>query len=111
MTALNSPAPSTTGDPVGLHRVLEPSGVLFFGSAPGLDKALINQLAVHPEAKHLVIDLKRLGRVDYTGALALKAVFEEARSANLTFQIVGIPAHAERVVERVLQSRGPLPPD
>ncbi len=28
MTALNSPAPSTTGDPEGLHRVLEPNGEL-----------------------------------------------------------------------------------
>jgi SulP family sulfate permease len=80
---------------------LEPMGVLFFASAPPLDNALIEQLARHPEAKRLVIDLKRLGRIDYTGALALKSVTEEARQADITVEITDLPTQSRKLLSRV----------
>lgn len=79
---------------------LMPRGVLFYASAPPLYEALVDQLAANPEADRLVIDLRKLGRIDYTGALAIKQVVEEARRAGLDVEVVGVPA----------QTRETLPP-
>ena len=87
---------------------LEPAGVLFFASAPPLDAALIKCLAEHPDAKRLIIDLKRLGRVDYTGALAIKAVVAEAHSAGMDVEFTGVPLQARRILTRVFGRDSPL---
>jgi SulP family sulfate permease len=99
---------------------LEPQGVLFFGSAPRLETALLNQLAQHPEARHLVLDLEELGRIDFTGALAIKTVIAEAEEAGLTAAVRRVPPHAQRILARVLPAHvaeapeataaGPSPP-
>lgn len=90
---------------------LEPQGVLFFGSAPTLEEALVDALALHPNASRLVLDLEQLGRIDYTGALALRSVAEEAERAQLGVDIVGVPPQARRILERVLGSRLAAPGD
>jgi SulP family sulfate permease len=86
---------------------LEPMGVLFFASAQPLDDALIEQLAQHPEASRLVIDLKRLGRIDYTGALAIKSVADEARQAGMEVEIADVPTQSRRLLTRVLGPDSP----
>lgn len=86
----------------GTTLTLEPQGVLFFGSAPRLETALLNQLAQHPEARDLVLDLEELGRIDFTGALALKTVIAEAEEAGLTAEVRHVPQHARRILARVL---------
>jgi SulP family sulfate permease len=86
----------------GTTLTLEPQGVLFFGSAPRLEAALLNQLSQHPEARHLVLDLEELGRIDFTGAVALKTVIAEAEEAGLTAEVRHVPQHARRILGRVL---------
>ncbi len=81
---------------------LEPLGVLFFASAPGLEAALIEKLAEHPQAERLVIDLRRLGRIDYTGALVIKNVAKEAEEAGLTVSVSAMQPQARRILQRVL---------
>ncbi len=83
---------------------LEPLGVLFFASAPRLGAALNAELAEHPETERLVLDLHQLGRIDYTGALALKSVADDARSAGLVVEFIGIPPQTRAVLERVVRS-------
>ncbi len=80
---------------------IEPEGVLFFGSSPGLHEALLKELAAHNTADRLVIDLRRLGRIDYTGALALKGVVDDAQQAQLEVAFLGVPQHARRILGRV----------
>ncbi len=81
---------------------LEPMGVLFFASAPGLNEALIRELAAHPRTKELIIDLTRLGRIDYTGAMALHSVGQRAERAGLTVELTGVPPQARRILTNVL---------
>jgi len=90
---------------------LAPQGVLFFGSAPALETALVNALAQHPTARRLILDLEALGRIDYTGALALRSVMGEAERAGLAVEIRGVPPQAQRVLGRVIGDRvgRPLP--
>lgn len=79
----------------------EPRGVLFFASAPALDEALVNQLAAHPSAERLVIDLKKLGRIDYSGMIVLKRVAEEAELAGLGVKLIDIPPQSRRILMKV----------
>lgn len=85
--------------------LLEPMGVLFFGSAPQLDDALVAELAAHPEARRLVLDLRHLGRIDYAGALVVRRVAEEADQAGLAVEIRGLPPRGGGVLRRVLADR------
>jgi len=80
--------------------VLRPSGVLFYGSTARLDETFSTQLAAHPEIESVVVDLEGLGRIDYTGALALKEFLDEAAAAGLEVAVRDIPQHAEGTLNR-----------
>lgn len=80
--------------------VLRPSGVLFYGSAPRLDEVFSHQLAEHPAIETVILDLEGLGRIDYTGALALKEFIDDAEAAGLDVSVRDIPRHAEGTLNR-----------
>jgi SulP family sulfate permease len=91
--------PAWTEDEV-LH--LDPHGVLYFASAPGLQDAFIKLLADHPEAERLVVHLDGLGRVDLTGALVLRDLLRDAEEAGLKSEVVDVPPQAAKIISRVL---------
>jgi sulfate permease, SulP family len=91
-------ASSSRGDRLELI----PEGVLWFGTARSLEDRFLDLLAAHPDARRLVVRLDRLGRIDLTGALALKTLLEDARGAGLEVSVEGSPAHAARILRRVL---------
>ncbi|HET8680867.1 MAG TPA: SulP family inorganic anion transporter, partial [Micromonosporaceae bacterium] len=88
----------TDGDT--LH--LRPTGVLYFASAPPIEERLTRLLAERPHANRLVLHCDGLGRIDLTGALALRAVLDDARAAGLTVELVDVAPQARRIVSRVL---------
>ncbi len=82
---------------------IEPVGVLYFGSAAQLDEALIAELAANPDAKALVIDLGKVGRIDYTGAMVIQDVAARAEGAGLIVKIIpGLPPQGARILTRLL---------
>jgi SulP family sulfate permease len=83
---------------------LRPTGVLYFASAAALEDALIGELAANPSARRLHLDLGSLGRIDYTGALALKELMKEAEAAGLEIAVVGAPKQARRLLRKVCGS-------
>ncbi len=82
---------------------LRPLGVMYFASAQDVDAALLNQLAEHPEAIQVVFDLSALGRIDLTGALALKNLVDDAHAAGLVVDITGVPPQSRRILDRVFE--------
>jgi sulfate permease, SulP family len=82
---------------------LRPTGVLYFGSAPGVERTVNRIIANHPEVRRIVIHLGRLGRVDLTGALMLRDVVDEARSAGVEVELTGAKGHTARILSRVLE--------
>lgn len=80
---------------------LSPSGVLFFGSAPPLDQAFLDELARQPDTTLLLLDLNELGRIDYTGAVALRSLARKAQGAGIDVELVNVPVHSERTLMRV----------
>jgi len=81
---------------------LAPEGVLWFGTAHSLEDRFVDLLAAHRDARSLVLRLDRLGRIDLTGALALKTLIDDARGAGLRVSVEGVPAHASRILRRIL---------
>lgn len=81
-----------------------PTGVLYFGSAPGVERAVTQLIAQHDELSRIVLHLERLGRVDLTGALMLRAVLDEVRSAGVQVELRDAKEHVARVLSRVLES-------
>ncbi|MCH7562324.1 MAG: SulP family inorganic anion transporter [Gemmatimonadetes bacterium] len=81
---------------------LEPTGVLWFGSAQFLERALLEGLHEASDARCLVIHLGGLGRIDLSGALVLRDILDRATDLKLEVEITDVPWHAQRILESVL---------
>ncbi len=87
---------------------LEPVGVLYFGSAPRLEDVLEAEMAAHPEAQRLVLDLRRVGRLDYTSAIVIRRIATAVEEAGLSVRILaGKPPQGQRLLERLLGPESP----
>jgi SulP family sulfate permease len=90
--------------------MFEPIGVLYFGSATVFDEALIRELAAHPDATRLTVDLRKIGRLDLTGAQALRSIALDARSAGLTVRITtGHAVQGSELLRRFIGEDSKLP--
>lgn len=87
---------------VGNTLHLWPSGVLYFGSAPGLERTLNEIIAGHPEVDRVIIHLGGLGRLDLTGALTLRDIADEAEASVIEVEVKEMPGHVTRLLDRVL---------
>ncbi len=85
----------------GATLTILPLGVLWFGSAFHLEDSLSDALAEYPQAGRLVLDLGGLGRVDLSGALALKQLLSDAREAGLEVALEHVPPFAEKWLTRL----------
>lgn len=82
--------------------VLRPQGVLYFASAPLLEERLTSVLAAHPDTTHVTLELDQVGRIDFTGALAIRDLIDDLQLAGTQVTITGTPPHARRILDRVL---------
>lgn len=84
---------------------LRPRGVLWFGSAGRLEEKLLALLAEHAGAKRLVVHLDGLGRIDTTGALALRELLQEARESGLAVEVADVRPRWRGLVDQVIERR------
>ncbi|HEX6249427.1 MAG TPA: SulP family inorganic anion transporter [Nocardioidaceae bacterium] len=82
-----------------------PTGVLYFGSAPAVEREVNDLLATHLEINRLVMHMGRLGRLDLTGALMLRDVVQEARSSGVTVEVEGGKGHVAKLWSRVMNEK------
>ena len=89
--------------------------MLWIGTAGSLEDAVLRLLAEEPDATRLAVHLDALGRIDMTGALALRALLQDAREAGLAVDVVDVRPRWRRLVARVIERRddplgeGPVP--
>jgi SulP family sulfate permease len=83
---------------------MRPRGVLYFGSERRMEDEFLRLVAEHPDVTRLVVHLDGLGRIDLTGALALRAVMHDAREAGLEVEIRDVRPRWRALVERVIDS-------
>lgn len=90
--------PKVRAERIGDTLYLEPSGVLWFASAPAMEDLLIARLAADPDVSRVVIRCQGLGRIDLTGAHVLAEMIEHAEAAGIQATLVDVPDHAARVL-------------
>ncbi len=93
--------PHVTAEREGDTLVVEPSGVLWFGSAPALEDQLFARLAEEPDVARVVIRCAGLGRIDISGAYVLAETLEQARRAGLDMRLEDVPDHAAPLLRAV----------
>lgn len=89
-----------TVDATTLH--VHPKGVLYFASAPLLERRINEILAEHPTSDRVVLHLGGLGRIDITGILVLRSFADQAAEEGFTFELADVSPGAARLVARVL---------
>jgi len=80
---------------------IRPSGVLWYGSVPRFRQALGEALAECPELQEVEVDLGGVGRIDLTGALALRESMAGVRAAGVSLRFAAVPTHALRILASV----------
>lgn len=88
---------------------IRPQGVLYFGSAPSLQTEVLSRIAEHDEVKRVLIHLDRLGRLDLTGALALRSLLQELEAGGTRAVVDGPPPQARPLVDRILLAHRLVP--
>lgn len=81
---------------------VRPLGVLYFGSAHRLEDQVTGLLSDHPDVDRLVVHMDRLGRVDVTGALALRSLVEHLHGVDVATAVVDLTPTSRKIVDRVL---------
>ena len=100
--------PDVTARRLGDTLVLEPRGVLWFGSAPVMEERLLTRLAEEADVKKVVIRAGGLGRIDLTGAYTLAEMLEQAERAGIEIRLEDVPEHAARVLDAIGLEHGTL---
>jgi SulP family sulfate permease len=80
---------------------LHPTGVLYFASAHRLIDQM-RAIIVDEEVNHLVVHLDRLGRVDVTGAIAVRDFVREAHRLDVTVELIDATDPSRKILQRVL---------
>jgi SulP family sulfate permease len=83
----------------------ELKGVLWFGSAPMLERSLLAHLQASRSLRHVVLHLGGLGRIDLTGAMALKRLRDDMERTGVDVHLRDVPGHAARILRHVLDWR------
>jgi sulfate permease, SulP family len=82
---------------------MRPRGVLWFGAAARLEDRFLQLVADHRGIGQLVVHLDGLGRIDTSGALALRVLLHQAREAGLEIEIVDVRPRWRKLVARVIE--------
>ncbi len=80
---------------------VRPQGVLYFGSAPRLETLVLAELASEPDLSRVELQLQRLGRIDLTGALVLRAISRDLARAGVEVTVAGVQPQWRQLVEAV----------
>ena len=81
---------------------VRPQGVLYFGSAPALEERAAALVAADPAIETVVLHLERLGRLDVTGALALRSLVDDMHLSGVSVVLAGSQPQAQRVLRTAL---------
>ncbi len=80
---------------------VRPQGVLYFGSAPRLETRVLAEIAALPEVSRVTLELQRLGRIDLTGALVLRAICRDLGRGGVQVSVNGVQPQWQQLVEAV----------
>ena len=100
------------GERHGDTLTVRPKGVMWFATVPQLERVVREELAGHPDIATVVVDLTGVGRLDYSGAVALRRILERLTAGGVMVGVAGIPPSASTAVLAELRGYdmpGPAP--
>ena len=83
---------------------VRPKGVMWFATVPQVERSVREELAAERNLTAVVIDLSGVGRLDYSGAVALRRILERVSAGGVDASVVGIPPSASGAVRAELES-------
>ena len=86
---------------------VRPKGVMWFATVPQVERSVREELAAERNLTAVVIDLSGVGRLDYSGAVALRRILERVSAGGVEASVAGIPASASGAVRAELESYEP----
>ena len=82
---------------------VRPKGVMWFATVPQVERSVREELAFERNLTAVVIDLSGVGRLDYSGAVALRRIMERVTAGGVAASVTGIPPSASAAVRAELE--------
>ncbi|MGI9614224.1 MAG: SulP family inorganic anion transporter [Acidimicrobiales bacterium] len=81
-----------------------PKGVMWFATVPQIDRLVRNAVAEHPSLNTVVLDFGGVGRLDYSGAAAMRRIVNDLVAGGTSVDIVNVPPGAARAASVHLET-------
>ena len=91
------------GERDGDTLTVRPNGVMWFATVPQVERLVREELAAERNLTAVVVDLAGVGRLDYSGAVALRRIVERISAGGVAVSVVGIPPSASGAVRAELE--------
>ena len=86
------------GERVGDTLIVRPRGVMWFATVALVERVVREELARHRDLTSVTLDLAGVGRLDYSGAIALRRLLERISAGGVTIRVEGVPPASSRAV-------------
>ena len=83
--------------------IVRPKGVMWFATVPQVERLVREELASERNLTAVVVDLSGVGRIDYSGAVALRRILERISAAGVAVSVAGVPPSASGAVRTELE--------
>ncbi len=91
------------GERDGDTLTVRPKGVMWFATVPQVERLVREELAAERNLTAVVIDFAGVGRLDYSGAVALRRILERISAGGVAVSVAGIPPSASGAVRAELE--------
>ena len=75
---------------------------MWFATVPQIERVVREELAGHVDIATVVVDLTGVGRLDYSGAVALRRILERLSAGGVVVSVVGVPPSSSAAVRAEL---------
>ena len=86
----------------GTTLTVRPHGVIWFATVPLVERMMREKLARYHHIDTVVIDLGRVGRLDYSGAAGLNRVLSERVAPTVRVSVTGVPSRTSQAARAEL---------
>jgi SulP family sulfate permease len=81
-----------------------PKGVVWFATVPQIDRLVRNAVSEHPSLHTVVLDFSGVGRLDYSGAAAMRRIVNDILAGGTSVDIINVPPGAARAARVHLEA-------
>ena len=86
------------GERYGDTLVVRPRGVMWFATVAHVERVVREELALHQDIASVTLDMSGVGRLDYSGAVALRRLLQRIGAGGVAISVKGVPPSASRAV-------------